>query len=358
MGLRLLVALLPLLGALRLPRAFAQAADAATGGAVAAAPTLNVSVGLLGADNWPFSGYQQGASGQMELQGFEVVLMQALCQAANLKCTPVVLSTLEERLDAVSNDSLTLSISSLSVTPARAAVVQFIKRVHGFWGLATAVESLPYYYSTGVALFGDTSKQGLEIFGSGSQPGGQTAATGWRGAFGGSFPLGQTLCFVQGYYAVPFVLADFGGQLKVDLSPTLEEAAAKVKSGKCAALAYDSATPASVVGLPLLNAPQVYVAPYGIALQQQAANSELEARLSWAMTGLMSQGNDSVILQLEQQWLVPFGVGPSSALHSVVDAISFFGPAEAAGPGKVPATYSIFGSSPGGRRLLHGRSQR
>ncbi len=30
---------------------------------------------------------------------------------------------------------------------------------------------------------------------------------------------------------------------------------------------------------------QVYVAPYGIALQKQAAGTELEARLSWAMTG-------------------------------------------------------------------------
>ncbi len=38
-----------------------------------------------------------------------------------------VLSTLEERLDGVANGSLTMTISSLSVTPARQAVVQFIK---------------------------------------------------------------------------------------------------------------------------------------------------------------------------------------------------------------------------------------
>lgn len=43
----------------------------------------------------------------------------------------------------------------------------------------------PYYYSSGVALFADTTKGGLEIFGSSSQPGGQTAYAGWRGAFGG-----------------------------------------------------------------------------------------------------------------------------------------------------------------------------
>ncbi|KAL4433401.1 hypothetical protein ABPG77_010254 [Micractinium sp. CCAP 211/92] len=324
--LRLLAVLVAALVTFGLPKAATQAANGASGGLVSAAPTLNVTVGLLGSGNWPFSGYQQGASGQMELQGYEA--------------SAAVLSTLEERLDGVANGSLTMTISSLSVTPARQAVVQFIK---------------PYYYSTGVALFADTTSGGLEIFGSGSQPGGQTARTGWRGAFGSSFPLGQTICFVQGYYAVPFVLADYDGLLKIDLSPTLEEAVAKVKSGSCAALAYDSVTPASVVGLPMLNAPQVYVAPYGIALQKQAAGTELEARLSWAMTGLMSQGNDSTILKLEQQWLVPNGVGSSSALHSVVDAITTFGPADAAGPGKVPASYSIFGTSPGGRRLLRGQ---
>lgn len=39
----------------------------------------------------------------------------------------VVLSTLEERLDGVANGSLAMTISSLSVTPARSTVVQFVK---------------------------------------------------------------------------------------------------------------------------------------------------------------------------------------------------------------------------------------
>lgn len=136
-SLRLLAFLVAAVVAFGLPKAAAQAANGASGGLVSAAPTLNVTVGLLGSGNWPFSGNQQGASGQMELQGYEasaswmgsacqvplqspppaqwrrihqgsgadstnppipwllaipwllqVPLMQALCQAANLNCTP------------------------------------------------------------------------------------------------------------------------------------------------------------------------------------------------------------------------------------------------------------------------------
>ena len=39
------------------------------------------------------------------------------------------------------------------------------------------------------------------------------------------------------------------------------------------------------VGLPRLNAPEAYVSPYGIAINKQAAGSELEQRLVYALTG-------------------------------------------------------------------------
>ncbi len=54
-------------------------------------------------------------------------------------------------------------------------------------------------------------------------------------------------------------------------------------AGTCAALAYDSVTPASVVGLPLLNAPPAYVDPYGIAVGTADAGSELEQKLVYAL---------------------------------------------------------------------------
>lgn len=56
-------------------------------------------------------------------------------------------------------------------------------------------------------------------------------------------------------------------------------------AGTCAALAYDSVTPASQVGLPMLNAPPAYVDPYGVAISRGDAGSELEHRLVYALTG-------------------------------------------------------------------------
>lgn len=86
---RCLAALLTLLAVLGLPTVAAQAAEDNSGGLVSAAPTLNVSVGLLGADNWPFSGYQQGASGQLELQGFEARALGGLLLGSECVCAAV-----------------------------------------------------------------------------------------------------------------------------------------------------------------------------------------------------------------------------------------------------------------------------
>jgi hypothetical protein len=43
--------------------------------------------------------------------------------------------------------------------------------------------------------------------------------------------------------------------------------------------------PSLQVGLPMLNAPEAYVSPYGVAINKQAAGSELEQRLVYALTG-------------------------------------------------------------------------
>ena len=68
--------------------------------------------------------------------------------------------------------------------------------------------SSPAIHCAGVALFADSARGGLALFGPGSKPG--TAAEGsdggWRGVFTGGFPVGQTICFVSGYYALPFIL--------------------------------------------------------------------------------------------------------------------------------------------------------
>ncbi|KAI7838074.1 hypothetical protein COHA_008157 [Chlorella ohadii] len=335
------------LAVLALPSAAAQpAAEQAVGPATSPARApgafqqpLKVGVGLLSVDNFPFSQKTANASApdnHAGLEGFEVALMDALCAKANLTCTAVPLYSLEDRLQGVANGTLDLTISSLSFTPGREAVAHFVR---------------PFYYESGVALFADSSRGGLALFGPGSKPGSAVEGSpgGWRGVFTGDFPVGQTICFVEGYYALPFILQEY--QINIDLSATLEEAAAKVKSGRCSALAYDSVTPTQAVGLPMLAAPPVFVAPYGVAINRDRTGGELEQRLVWALTSVMNQGNASEILALEQQWLVPNGVGPNSDLQTVVNAISTFAAPLATGPGKVPESYRLFGVSPGGRRL-------
>ncbi|KAI3437706.1 hypothetical protein D9Q98_000154 [Chlorella vulgaris] len=284
--------------------------------------TEPLRVGLLRDGNFPFSQPAQTSvpANHAGLEGFEVDLMDALCEAAEINCTAVPLATLDERISGVANGTLDFTISALSYTPGREAVVHFIR---------------PFYYESGVALFG-SDQAGLDLFGP-DAPTQQAleAASGWGGLFTGSFLAGQTLCAVEGYYALPFIL---------------KEASDTVRGGGCAAFMYDSVTPVSEVALQVLNAPPAYESPYGVGISLEDKGSELEQRLVYAMTGLMNQGNSSRILELEQQWLVPNGIGPSSALQDVVTAISTFG-SQPSGPGEsqVPQSYSLFGTRQTGR---------
>lgn len=82
-------------------------------------------------------------------------------------------------------------------------------------------------------------------------------------------------------------MQDYGGDININTSPSLEAAAAKVRSRGCAALAYDTAHPTTgpLAGLQPLPAPPTYVSPYGLALRPADAGSELERRLVWALVG-------------------------------------------------------------------------
>lgn len=116
-------------------------------------------------------------------------------------------SALEDRLAGVANGSFDLTISALSFTPGREAVLHFVRwgellcldwftwilavgGMHRAHSTSTWFQSIrpcrPFYYSSGVALFADTSRRGLALLGPGPQ-GGQdlTAPAGWRGVFSG-----------------------------------------------------------------------------------------------------------------------------------------------------------------------------
>lgn len=96
---------------------------------------------------------------------------------------------------------------------------------------------------------------------------------------GGSAPRRQSWAGGRGCSAPAagwLLAAQPGRQVVCMLAPS---------AGTCAALAYDSVTPASQVGLPMLNAPPAYVDPYGVAISRGDAGSELEHRLVYALTG-------------------------------------------------------------------------
>ena len=130
------------------------------------------------------------------------------------------LYSLEERLQGVSNGTLDLTISALSYTPGREAVVHFVRcgalparlctpscdskhrcsttpphslaHPHPHQPARPAHPApcrRPFYYSSGVALFGDASRNGLALFGPGAQPGQQLQSpAGWQGLFTGAMP--------------------------------------------------------------------------------------------------------------------------------------------------------------------------
>ncbi|PSC69495.1 Altered inheritance rate of mitochondria 25 [Micractinium conductrix] len=199
----------------------------------------------------------------------------------------------------------------------------------GGGGIFDLFRDFPFYYSSAVALYAAKGATGTSPFLPDTRPDAPVQASGWQGLFtGGGLVEGAKLCFVQGYYALPFVLQDFAGEkINIDISPTLEEAAAKTRGGKCAVLAYDAVNAhlVAAMGLEMLDAAQAYLSPYGIAMHLHDANTEFEARVVWAL---------------------------NETLRSVVDALSTFGPPEAMGAGKVPSDYKFALFRPGtGSRL-------
>ncbi len=85
-----------------------------------------------------------------------------------------------------------------------------------------AQSTIAHPHPAGVALFADSSRGGLALFGPGSKPGSAVEGSpgGWRGVFTGDFPVGQTICFVEGYYALPFIV-QVAGVLRV--SPQMQQ---------------------------------------------------------------------------------------------------------------------------------------
>ncbi|GAB4822764.1 hypothetical protein N2152v2_009810 [Parachlorella kessleri] len=162
----------------------------------------------------------------------------------------------------------------------------------------------------------------------------------WSSFTGGNlFGSGNRLCFLQGYYALAFLVAEY--KVEPVITDSIDSAVAKVNGGDCAAFAYESAVPAGEIDLPPLSVPPAYVSPYGIGIRR--GDQELHDAIALALLAAMDKGNTSAILQYEEDHLVKNGVPPNKALTNLVTAISSFDiPTSTAVP-KIPSTYSFLG---------------
>eukprot|EP00887_Chlorella_sp_A99_P003734 scaffold7.g3734.t1 len=178
-------------------------------------------------------------------------MCDALCRLADLDCDLAVISYLADVVPAVVNGTVDLVLHSLSVTPERSRLVEFVH---------------PYFYSAGVALYALRTT------------GDVLAAGGGWGAL-----EGERVCVVDGYYAAGALVKAYGiGPVAV---PDTAAAAAAVQAGACDAYAYDSGLPLRADMPQAAGVAPVLTAPYGIPVQR--GNAELWDRLSAALVRLM-----------------------------------------------------------------------
>jgi glutamate transport system substrate-binding protein len=260
------------------------AANGETGSNATLPATLRV--GVSGSDNWPMSRPANGSANGADFQGFEPALAQSLCAALNSTCKLVGLETLEDRFTALEEDRVDATISFITVTPERAARVQLLA---------------PYYYSSGSVVF--------------LPPDAETPKS-WKDL------KGKTLCVEKGDIAATLVLAE-GLQVMNVTRLDAAEVGPLVANGSCIGVVSDS-TLAGVLGNYVNSKlPPLGVAPYAVAIRKQRGDA-LGTAISAALVDMMAQGDGSEMLQLENDYVVPYGVPANGQLPYVVDAMTDF----------------------------------
>ena len=194
----------------------------------------------------------------------------------------------------------------MSYTPERAQIVDFVH---------------PYYYSAGTTLFAPNNTI--------------DASAGWSGLWN------KTVCVGDGNYAIE-VLQNTSYNIHTLIIPSnyTEQVfdqiiSWKIASKQCIGVMFDSSV-ASYAGFFQSGLPPLAVGPLGIITTKN--ESALNMALSAALVDMMSQGEQSEILGLEQQWMVANGVPVNPDLAYTVNAVSDFGIGGNEGSG---------GSSPG-----------
>ena len=213
----------------------------------------------------------------------------------NKTCTFIPVANLEDRFTFLEDSKADFSIASISVTPEREQILDFVQ---------------PYYYSAGTSIYAPI--------------GTIDASAGWE-------PLkGKTVCTQAGVYAETLApMFDLKTlSFAVDNS-TEADIKQKVSSGQCIGILDDSSQ-AQYYGLPNSQLPPQDETPYGIAVAK--GNDALKDALSAATINLMNKGPESEILALEKEWMVANGVPANNELQSVVEATSNFAVSPNSGP--------------------------
>lgn len=237
---------------------------------------------------WPFVNGTDAGS------GFEPAVMRALCYHLNITCQFISAASLEDRLEIVnkpvSDGGADCSLGSISVTPARKKVVDFVQ---------------PYHFSSGVIFFAPAGSVNTE--------------QGWAGL------KGKSVCVRDGYYASD-VVSPYG--INLSIVPTNSTAAESQKlvqerivSGKCIGYLSDSSF-AEVSGFPQVRLPPLETAPYGIALAK--GRDSLRMALSAASVEIMNEGAVSDIFKIENEYLVSYGLSPNIDVADMVAALSYY----------------------------------
>ncbi|EFN51229.1 hypothetical protein CHLNCDRAFT_59287 [Chlorella variabilis] len=249
-----------------------------------AAELVPAVVGVAGYDDYPYITYDAETG---NATGFLAPLLEQLCTNARLECEIAPVPALKDMIPWVQNGTVDFIIHTLSLTEERAKLVDFVH---------------PAFYSAGVALYTTPTQGGL-----------LAAAGGWEGV------SGEPICFVAGYYATGALVEQYG-VVPVEME-SVPAAVQGVSDGKCVAAAYDTGQPA--LGLPeAAGVTPAMNAPYAIPVAK--GNDGLRRRLSAATVELMMDGNNSPLLEWEQEYLTDKGVLSNANLASVVQAVSYF----------------------------------
>jgi ABC-type amino acid transport substrate-binding protein len=128
---------------------------------------------------------------------------------------------------------------------------------------------------------------------------------------------GEKVCYQAGNYLGEALRAEGAELVAVE---RIDDYAAAIREGRCAAAAADDYSPAGA-GLAAAALPPLAAAPYGVAVSRGAAADGLALRVSGAMVGLLT-GPDAPLVAEQRRAFAAIGVAPNPAVAQLSRALT------------------------------------